>query len=138
MMTIKTKIKAIKMNRNIFFLILIIVSMFTYSSCDKMLDFEPEGEVLAAEAIQNASDVQAVLNSCYDVLANSFNGRYQNLGELLSDNLARPQVNDDFLEIWNRDVNFFNGTVGGFFGEPYIAIYRVNMLFTLFNDIDES
>ena len=117
--------------------ILIIFSIaFILGSCDKMLDFKPGNEVLAEDALQTTQDLQNLLNSCYDVMANSYYGSYQNLGELLSANLSAPRVNTDYNEVFNRSTIFFNGTVGGLFGEPYISIYRANTLLESFDLIE--
>lgn len=117
--------------------IIIILSLaIIFGSCDKMLDFKPGDEVLAADALQTPEDLQNLLNSCYDVMANTYYGAYQNLGELLSANLAPPRVNNDYNEVYNRATIFFNGTVGGLYGEPYIAIYRANTLLESFDYIE--
>lgn len=101
-----------------------------------MLDFEPGNEVLAADALKTPEDLQNLLNSCYDVMANTYYGAYQNLGELLSSNLSAPRANNDYNEVYNRATIFFNGTVGGLYGEPYISIYRANTLLESFDYID--
>jgi hypothetical protein len=106
-----------------------------------MLEFKPGNEVLADEALQTTQDLDNLLNSCYDVMANAYYGNYQNLGELLSYNLSSPRTNQDYNEVFNRATIFFNGTVGSLFGEPYIAIYRANTLlnsFDLISDLKED
>lgn len=105
-------------------------------SCDKMLNFEPGDEILADEALETPDDLQKLLNSCYDVMANTYYGAYQNLGELLSANLSSPRVNNDYTEVYNRATIFFNGTVGGLYGEPYISIFRANTLLESFDYIE--
>ena len=60
------------------------------SSCDRMLEFEPGDVILAEDAINNSDDLQRMLNSNYDVLANVLNGRQQSIAELLTGNMARP------------------------------------------------
>ncbi|TNE78549.1 MAG: RagB/SusD family nutrient uptake outer membrane protein [Bacteroidetes bacterium] len=100
----------------------------TASSCNKLLEVTPEGETLVEDAIQNKEDLQKLLNSCYDVMANSMNGRTQLFNELMGDNLDRPFNNDDFREIYTRSSNFFNSSIGGLYGDFYICVYRVNIL----------
>ena len=109
-------------------LAILLFAAATLGSCQKFLDVEPEGVILESEALQNPEDVQRLLNSAYDVTANYFNGRIQNLSELLGDNLATPLNNNDYQEVYNRNVLFFNGTVGGVYADPYIAIFRANLL----------
>ena len=107
---------------------ILLLSIATLASCQKFLDVEPEGVILESEALQTPEDVQRLLNSAYDVTANYMNGRMQNLSELLGDNLAMPLNNNDYQEVYNRNVLFFNGTVGGVYADPYIAIFRANLL----------
>ena len=40
------------------------------TGCDKQLEFEPGDVILAEDAINTADDLQRMLNSNYDVLAN--------------------------------------------------------------------
>jgi tetratricopeptide (TPR) repeat protein len=89
---------------------------------------ESEGELLSDEALQTPEDLQKLLISVYDVQANFLGGQYQNLTELLADNLPNPVNNSDYLEVYSRSTNFFNGTVGGVYRDAYITIYRANVL----------
>lgn len=102
--------------------------LFTGTACNKLLEVEPQNETLADEALQTPEDLQKLLNSCYDVMANAMNGRAQNFAELLSDNLEQPFNNNDYREIYTRSSNFFNTTIGNNYGDFYICIYRVNVL----------
>ena len=49
---------------------LAIVLPLLFVSCDKQLEFEPGDVILAEDAIQTPDDLQRMLNSNYDVLAN--------------------------------------------------------------------
>jgi starch-binding outer membrane protein, SusD/RagB family len=97
---------------------------------------ESEGELLAEDALKTPADLQKLLISVYDVQANFLGGQYQNLTELLSDNLAAPVNNADFLEVYSRSTNFFNGNVGGVYRDAYITIYRANVLIQSVDLID--
>lgn len=121
-----------------FTLILTMIAGIFLSACEKMLDFQrdPEDAVLLTDAIQTPEDLQKLLISCYDVTANAQYGRQQNLAELLSDNLAAPNSNDDYNEVYIRNTIFFNGTIGNYYNEPYIAIYRANILLENFDLIE--
>lgn len=117
--------------------ILLAVSLtFTLASCDGLLEFEPEGVLQEDEALQTPEDLQNLLNSCYDVLANTYDGRSQNLHECLSDNLDQPNNQDDYVQVYNRGSNFFNGSIEDYFKQPYIAIDRSNVLLKYVNTID--
>jgi hypothetical protein len=100
-----------------------------FSACKKMeLTFPPDNQILAEDALQTPEDLQKFLNSCYDVMANTYNGNCQNLATLQADNVTTPNSHLDYLEVYNRNTIFFNGTVGGYYKQPYIAIYRSNYL----------
>jgi len=101
-------------------------------SCEKFLEYPPEGAILAEDALKTPDDMQRLLNSCYDVLANVFDGSYQNLAELLSNNLAQPNGND-FQSVYNRSTNFFTPTTNGVYSDFYYTIYRCNSLLENFD-----
>lgn len=97
--------------------------------CSKQLEFVPtDNQILVDEALQTPDDYEALLNSCYDVLANTFNGRSQKLSFVMTDNSARPNANEDLTEAYNFNTLFFNGTIDDYFKQPYIAIRRCNTL----------
>ncbi len=124
-----------KLNRYTFTLALI--AMFGISSCSKLLETDIAGTELAQEdAIKSKNDVLRVLQSCYDVNANLYNGQIQNLGELLSDNLELQAVSGDFGQVYNHNTSIFNGTVSGTYGEPYITVFRANQILDFIEDFD--
>ncbi len=111
------------------------------TGCDKMLEFEPGDVILAEDAINTADDLQRMLNSNYDVLANLLNGRQQCIAELLTDNMARPYSSLDYTAVWNRETNFFTPTTGGLYTDFYYAIYRANVVvesFDLVEGLDDA
>lgn len=111
------------------------VALFA-TSCEKALEFPLENEITAEEAIQDAADLQQLLTSCYDVCGNTFNGHSQNFHELIGPNLDNPN-NDDYTEAWNHSTLFFNGTIGDFYKQPYIAIYRCNSILENFDLVSD-
>lgn len=124
---------AMKMNKLFPFLLVLVFSI----GCEK-LEFEPRDEqtLLIDEALRTPEDVELLLNSSYEVMANTLNGRSQYFGELLSDNLATPLNNQDFIEVYNHNMLFFNGSIGSFYGEYYITIFRANSLLEYVDEID--
>ena len=111
------------------------------TGCDKQLEFEPGDVILAEDAINTADDLQRMLNSNYDVLANVLNGRQQSIAELLTNNMARPYSSLDYTAVWNRETNFFTPTTGGLYTDFYYAIYRANVVvesFDLVEGLDET
>jgi starch-binding outer membrane protein, SusD/RagB family len=114
-------------NKTTIYLLLVLILTGTLS-CKKALEFKPENVLLENEAIQTKEDLLMILNGAYEVTANGMNGQSQNLHELLSDNLEKPIQHDDYTEVYNRNTNFFNGTINGYYKEPYFAINRTNVV----------
>ena len=105
------------------------IILFGLYSCEKLLEQKPptDGQnILPDKAIETADDLQEVLTSAYDVLANTYNGGGQNLATLMSDNVERPFNQLDYTAVWLRNVSIFNGTVGDVFRNYYIAALRAN------------
>ena len=121
--------------KKISYFILAIGFAFGIASCEKMLEYPPEGAILAEDALNTPDDAQRLLNSCYDVIGNLFDGKYQNICELMSDNMAEPN-GLDFNAVYNRETNFFTPTTNGTYGDFYYAIYRCNSLVKNFDLID--
>ena len=121
--------------KKISYFILAIGLALGIASCEKMLEYPPEGAILAADALKTPDDAQRLLNSCYDVIGNLFDGKYQNICELMSDNMAEPN-GLDFNAVYNRETNFFTPTTNGTYGDFYYAIYRCNSLMKNFDLID--
>lgn len=110
-------------------IIVIACSVFFFSSCEKVLELDPTGTGIEEnQAFETKSDIQEFLNSTYDVTASTYSGRIQNLGELLSDNVAIPNNHNDYTEVYNHDVLIFNGTVAPIYQDPYIGIFRANRI----------
>jgi hypothetical protein len=112
--------------------IIVFFAFLSLASCRKWLDVKPEGVQLEEDAIQSQADLQAVLNSIYDNLANQYNGRIQLFNELLGDNMEKPQSGFT-VPIYLRTTNFFNSDVGGLYSELYRAAFRVNYLMEKIN-----
>lgn len=121
--------------KKISYFILAIGLALGIASCEKMLEYPPEGAILAADALKTPDDAQRLLNSCYDVIGNLFDGKYQNICELMSDNMAEPN-GLDFNAVYNRETNFFTPTTNGTYGDFYYAIYRCNSLMKNFDLIE--
>lgn len=120
--------------RNFKYLYLILTICFA-SSCDDLLELEPTGEIIASEALKTPEDLQALLNSAYDVLRGDngdfMGGRMQAIAEVMSDNIdGKPSSlnNADFLAFYNKTTSFFTGYTQNMFDEPYFVVYRANVL----------
>ena len=101
-------------------------------SCKKWLDQPPQGN-LREDLFNTADDAQETLNSCYDALANLYDGRIQGISELLSDNLVQPNSNNDLRSVYARQTTFFNGTTNKVYQDLYTVVWRCN---TLLDNID--
>jgi hypothetical protein len=108
----------------------IIALVLVGSSCKKMLDLRPENLTLSEEALKNPSDIQALLNSCYDEFANLMNGSVQNIHELLGENLSEPQnsAGSLYYTIYNRGTFSFR-TADREYLDFYNCILRINTIF---------
>jgi hypothetical protein len=106
-------------------------------SCDRLLEFEPGDVILAEDAIQDADDLQRLLVSTYDVLANLFGGRVQIINELRGPNFGAPDNSLDFTAVYNRETTFFTGINGGVYTDFYYAIYRANVVIENFQFVDD-
>lgn len=108
---------------------IIAIALITFTSCQDLLEQKPQdtgSNVLPDQAIQTSQDLKELLNSAYDVLANTYNGTYQNLPTLMTDNLERPVNQDNFVSVWLRRSTIFNGSVGDGYKQQYIAVLRAN------------
>lgn len=114
--------------------IIILALCFTLPlvSCKKWLDQPPTGN-LREDLFNTADDAQETLNSCYDALANLYDGRIQNISELLSDNLNQPNTNNDLRSVYARQTTFFNGTTNKVYQDLFTVVWRCN---TLLDNID--
>jgi hypothetical protein len=112
-----------------------------FSACsDDFLDRKPEAtetQFLDVDAIKTAADLQKLLLSVYDVTANTFGGQIQNLSELLGDNIGEPANQNDYIQVYLRRTDIFNGTISGVYRDAYIAIYRANQLIFKKDDVSD-
>ncbi len=121
---------------------IIIALLFTLPmvSCKKWLDQPPTGS-LREDLFNTAGDAQETLNSCYDALANLYDGRIQSVSELLSENLSQPNTNNDLRSVYARQTTFFNGTTNKVYQDLFTVVWRCNTLIDnidLIPDISES
>ncbi|WP_185152824.1 RagB/SusD family nutrient uptake outer membrane protein [Fulvivirga aurantia] len=115
-----------------FIYILSAALIFTAFSCDEQLELEEENVLLPEEALVDAEDYEQLLNSAYDVLRGS-NGRFlggqsQIFSDLLAREIDEAGLTGDYEEIYRRNTGFFNGSVSGYYQEPYITTFRANVL----------
>jgi len=110
---------------------------FGFASCDHLLEFEPGDVILAEDAIQSTEDLQRLLVSNYDVVANLYGGRVQIVNELRGPNFGAPDNSLDFTAVYNRETTFFTGINGGIYTDFYYAIYRSNVVIKNFDIVED-
>lgn len=120
------------MNLRIHTLLAVLISSLVFPSCT-WLDTAPEDLVLADDALETEEDLQALLVSCYDVLANIYDGDVQLINELRGDHTAEPRSDGRLQAIHARETIRWNSYVGGMNREFFFPVLRVNALFDAFN-----
>ncbi|MFZ9054776.1 MAG: RagB/SusD family nutrient uptake outer membrane protein [Flavobacteriales bacterium] len=110
---------------------------FGFASCDHLLEFEAGDVILAEDAIQSTEDLQRLLVSNYDVVANLYGGRVQIVNELRGPNFGAPDNSLDFTAVYNRETTFFTGINGGIYTDFYYAIYRSNVVIKNFDIVED-
>lgn len=120
--------------KNLLFILGLAVGL---SSCDHLLEFEPGDVILAEDAIQDTDDLQRLLVSNYDVVANLYGGRVQIVNELRGPNFGAPDNSLDFTAVYNRETTFFTGINGGIYTDFYYAIYRSNVVMKNFEFVSD-
>lgn len=117
--------------------IILIFCAVLQSSCDKQIDLNAKdlNLFIPEEALKKPEDMQALLNSCYDATANMMNGRFQAANDLLADDIVTLQNNGNYLGIYNRNSNQFNGVIGDIYSQPYFSIYRINVMDLYYDQI---
>ncbi|MBI1308064.1 MAG: RagB/SusD family nutrient uptake outer membrane protein [Bacteroidetes bacterium] len=118
------------MKKQYFKIAVFALMIFSFNACKESLKFElDKDQIDTEEALNSPENIQALLNSCYDVFANVMDGDVQNLQELLSDNLAAPQnaAGSLYYTVYNRGTFSFR-TADGVLLDLYRCIYRVNIM----------
>lgn len=117
----------------------VFVLIFLQSCSEDLLDKLPEkteSQSVSEEAVRTKEDLQRLLISSYDVVANMYGGQIQNLSELLGDNIDSPANQNDYIQIYTRKTDIFNGTIGSVYQNAYITIYRANQLIAKKEDVE--
>jgi hypothetical protein len=104
------------------------------TACQKIEENVPDDVFTKEKAINNPQDMQNLLNSCYDAFANQTNGKLQTFNDLLSDDLAKPLVDNAGFknEVFNHNTNIFNSDVGDLYKNLYIVPFRINSMADLY------
>ena len=115
--------------------LVVMACIMTLTQC-RWLEVDPDQYILAEDALKTPEDLQALLVSCYDVLANLYDGDVQLINELRSDNTAQPASNFDFKAIYDRETIRWTSYVGGVNRDFFYPVLRVNSLLESFDLIE--
>ncbi len=118
----------------------LFIASFTFTACNDWLEIEEEDVLLPEEALNTAEDYERLINSAYDVLRGSngrfLGGRSQLFSDLLAHEVSNKGLAGNKLEIYRRNPGFFNGEISEYYQEPYIAIFRANVLLEEIETVD--
>ncbi|HVE61819.1 MAG TPA: RagB/SusD family nutrient uptake outer membrane protein, partial [Chitinophagaceae bacterium] len=109
-------------------LISYIAGIVLLSSCEKVLDQQPQASLDANTAFATRSAVEAGIIGVYDGLqsASYYGVDFSLLAELGSDNLNHTGSFPSYLEIKNRNIATNNVNISGMWNQMYVVINRVN------------
>ncbi len=125
--------------KKIYYFISCIVALSLTVSCEKILEFDPEGSNLEEDEVLSTKEgVESLLNSAYGSVPGYLGGSFQVFSDLMADDLQQPTDNTDFDQIYRHNVLFFNSTVGNTYGAPYASIFKVNRVLEVVNNFDFS
>ncbi len=112
------------------FLYLLLAFGILFSSCESLLEIDPEDEgvILETEALKSKQDLTELLNAAYDVVNGFYGGRFQRTSELLGDNVVlRDGITDEMVNIYKRyTTGYFTDNESH--DQAYICILRANLV----------
>lgn len=116
-----------------------LMLILSLSACEKMIDITPNDVLLAEDAIKSPQDLQNLLASCYDAIANRLDGEAQFYNDLLADDVEKPFRDDNGFrtEIWNRNTNIFNSSVRELYQGFYTPVFRINSMDDYYDKLTE-
>ena len=117
------------------FYAILVAAALTLGGC-RWLEVDPEQFILADDALETPDDLQALLISCYDVMANLYDGDVQLMNELRGDNTNEPLSNNDLKAVYNRETIRWTSYVGGVNRDFFYPVLRVNSLLDSFDLIE--
>lgn len=107
--------------------IAILLLILLGTGCNSLLESVlPDNVKEEKDAIKSGDDLQEVLNSAYDVVANAHNGNTQRFAELLADNINVIGNSGFLIQVFNRQTDFFNSDIGSLYNDHYRSIFRAN------------
>lgn len=120
---------------------IIIVFLFTligFTSCEKLLEIKDDSIVTIEEGIQDAGDLEAVLNGAYDIFRNNhvMGGTAKVAADVLADEVYASSTGFEWGQIKTLNMNLFNPIGRDIWRQSYICINRANVVINyLDNDL---
>ena len=100
------------------------------TSCDKILDQQPQNQLAVDQVFTDLAGANAALTGTYGGLTsvNYYGLRYPVFADLLADNLAHLGTFPSFAEFKNRNIQPSNAEVQSMWTAIYSTINRAKML----------
>ncbi len=110
-------------------LLVIISFTFLNTGCKKAIEVNEIGGTSASTILRNDADIAALLNSAYFAMAHDdyYGGSYQVYNELLADHLDGTTLGGNYLGIYTRNTNIFNGDNSSFYAQIYKIVFQANL-----------
>ncbi len=117
----------------------VVALLFIFTSCNDMLELNPNDSISEELAIQNEDDIKKAILSCYDALqADNYYGRgLVVFNEIGTDNAFNGGTIIDFGQVNNNNVLADNIFLDGIWSAPYISINRCNTVIYHLNRLSE-
>lgn len=118
---------------------LLLISAITFVGCNKITQEVPDDVFTEDKAIKTEKDVENLLNSCYDAMANQLNGRTQTFNDLMSDDIVLT-ISDagNKQEIYNRSTIIFNDDTRALYNSLYVVCFRINSMDQYYDKVGVS
>ena len=107
---------------------LTVLTVLSFSSCEKYLDVQPRASVSDEKTIFDNASAQTALTGAYAALASGgyYGTTFQSIGYLNGDNIIWTGSQSQVQEFINHNVNADNSTISGAWSAIYVAINRSN------------
>ena len=104
--------------------------LVSVTSCNKLLEVKPETLTGIDEGIQNASDLQAVLNGSYDVFRNThvMGGTAFVAADVIAQEAYSTSTGFEWGQIKTLNMNLFNPIGRDIWKNAYLCVQRANVV----------
>ena len=126
-------------------MLMVLTAGLVASSCDSMLNTEPQQSIDEATALETEANVLAVLNGAYDGFSDDdmFGGEYQYEADLMANDNSDPELRwvgtfEEPEQIWRKQILVENAQVAATWTESYDAINRANNVLSALDVIEDA